>query len=159
MYLGHKWQDQVSILASRLTLLIGKEIKFSFLSDTIVKAKGEYDTTPKDYPIQGFCLSSGSSCGYLWYQVEKMLNDLECIHLNHTVSDELAFTVCAYPSVMQAWYDMIYEGAVAGALIRKVGGTDALTKLYTNNSLDEIESMKDEIAKSITHFTITPKTI
>ena len=159
MYLGHKWQDQVSILASRLTLLIGKEIKFSFLSEKTIKAKGKYDTTPKEYPIQGFCLFSGFSYSQLRDQVEEMLNDLECIHLNHTVPDELAFTVCAYPSVMQAWYDIMYEGAIASALIRKVGGTDRLIKLYTDNSLDEIESMKDEIAKSITHFTITPKTI
>ena len=151
--LGYKWQDQISILASRLTLLAGKEIKFSFLSDTTVSAKGNYDTTPKEYPIQGFCLS-GESLSSHRDKIEAMLYDLNCIHLNHTVPYELAFAVCAYPSVMQAWYDMMYEGTVAGVLIRKVGGTNALTQLST----EEIESMRDEIAKTITHFSITPKT-
>ena len=60
-YLGYQWQDEVSILASRLTLLFGKEIKLSFLSTATVRAKGGYDKEKEEYTVQGFCLSSGSS--------------------------------------------------------------------------------------------------
>ena len=56
-YLGYEWENQVSILASRITLYLQKEIKLSFLSSATVKAIGEYDKEPKEYTVQGFCLS------------------------------------------------------------------------------------------------------
>ena len=144
-YLGYKWQDQVSILASRLTLMLGKEIKLSFLSDTTVRAIGKYDKEPKEYPIQGFCLSSGCSHSDKRDQIREMIKDLECIYLNEEYSYELAFAVCAYPSVMQSYYDMRYDGLVADRLIRKVGGTDALTRMYTQGKQDELEILEEEI--------------
>ena len=48
-YLGYEWENQVSILASRITLYLQKEIKLSFLSSTNVKAIGDYDKEPKEY--------------------------------------------------------------------------------------------------------------
>jgi hypothetical protein len=153
-YLGYKWQDEVSILASRLTLLLGKEIKLSFLSDTTVKAVGQFDTEPKEYMVQGFVLSSGSSHSDKRDQVREMVKDLECIHLNEYYNYELAFTVCAYPSVMQAWYDMMYEGTVADRLIRRVGGTDALTKMYTEGKKNELDILEEEIKSTIIRHTV-----
>jgi hypothetical protein len=153
-YLGYKWQDEVSILASRLTLLLGKEIKLSFLSDTTVKAVGQFDTEPKEYMVQGFVLSSGSSHSDKRDQVREMVKDLECIHLNEYYNYELAFTVCAYPSVMQAWYDMMYEGRVADRLIRRVGGTDALTKMYTDGKNHELDILEEEIKSTIIRHTV-----
>lgn len=149
-YLGYKWQDQVSILASRLTLLLGKEIKLSFLSDTTVKAVGQFDTEPKEYIVQGFVLSSGSSHSDKRDQVREMVKDLECIHLNEYYNYELAFTVCAYPSVMQAWYDMKYEGDIATDLIHRVGGARALTRM----SEEEIKPIEDAIKSYMVRHTV-----
>lgn len=135
-YLGYEWENQVSILASRITLHLQKEIKLSFLSSTTVKAIGDYDKEPTEYTIQGFCLSR--------YNIpmevaEEMVADLKCIHVNKRYNYETAFAVCAYPSVMQAWYDMMWEGTVATKLIHHVGGTDALCRL----SEEEHEALEE----------------
>lgn len=153
-YLGYQWQDEVSILASRLTLLMGKEIKLSFLSEATVRAKGQYDKEPTEHTIQGFCLSSGSSHADKRDQIREMLKDLKCIHLNERYNYEIAFAVCAYPSVMQAWYDMMFEGTICTQLIYKVGGTDALTRMYTQGKDEEIELLKEEIKSTLTRHTV-----
>jgi hypothetical protein len=153
-YLGYQWQDEVSILASRLTLLFGKEIKLSFLSTTTVKAVGEYDKEKKEYTVQGFCLSSGSSHSDKRDQIREMIKDLKCIHLNEHYNYEIAFAVCAYPSVMQAWYDMMFEGTVADRLIRRVGGTDALTKMYNEGKENELDILEEEIKLTVTRHIV-----
>ena len=154
-YLGYQWQDEVSILASRLTLLFGKEIKLSFLSDTRVKAKGEYDKEPEEYTVQGFCLSSGSSHSDKRDQIREILKDLKCIHLNEYYNNEIAFAVCAYPSVMQAWYDMMWEGAIATRLIDKVGGIHQLARMHDQGKNAEIELLEQEIASHIKRHVVT----
>ena len=153
-YLGYNWQDEVSILASRLTLLFGKEIKLSFLSSTTVKAVGEYDKEKQEYTIQGFCLSSGSSHSDKRDQIREMTKDLKCIHMNERYNYEIAFAVCAYPSVMQAWSDMMWEGTIATQLINRVGGTDALTRMYTEGKDHELEILREEIKSTLTRHTV-----
>ena len=125
-YLGYEWENQVSILASRITLHLQKEIKLSFMSSTNVKAIGDYDKEPQEYKIQGFCLSRYTIPQDI---AEEMVADLKCIHVNKRYSYETAFAVCAYPSVMQAWYDMMWEGTVATKLIHDVGGIEAMCRL------------------------------
>ena len=153
-YLGYQWQDEVSILASRLTLLFGKEIKLSFLSQAQVKAVGKYDIEKEEYTVQGFCLSSGSSHSDKRDQIREMVKDLKCIHLNEHDDYEIVFAVCAYPAVMQAWYDMMHEGTVATQLIRRVGGTDALTKMYNEGKENELDILEEEIRNSLTRHTV-----
>lgn len=153
-YLGYQWQDEVSILASRLTLLFGKEIKLSFLSSTTVKAVGGYDEKKEEYPIQGFCLSSGSSHDDKRDQIREMVKDLKCVHMNERYNYEIAFAVCAYPSVMQAWYDMMWEGTIATQLIHRVGGCDALTRMYNEGKDNEIEILREEIKSTLTKHTV-----
>jgi hypothetical protein len=153
-YLGYQWQDEVSILASRLTLLFGKEIKLSFLSTATVRAKGIYDKEKEEYTVQGFCLSTGSSHSDKRDQIREMVKDLKCIHLNEHYNYEIAFAVCAYPSVMQAWYDMMFEGTVADRLIRRIGGTDALTKMYTQGKDHEIDIIEEEIKLTVTRHIV-----
>lgn len=154
-YLGYKWQDQVSILASRLTLMLGKEIKLSFLSDATVRAIGKYDTEPKEYMVQGFVLSSGSSHSDKRDQVKEMLKDLECIHLNEEYGYELAFAVCAYPSVMQAYYDMRWEGLVATKFLNTIGGTDALIWAHTDDKKrHEYDLIREEIKTHTPRHTV-----
>ena len=153
-YLGYQWQDEVSILASRLTLLFGKEIKLSFLSTATVRAKGIYDKEKEEYTLQGFCLSGGSSHSDKRDQIREMVKDLECIHLNERYNYEIAFAVCAYPSVMQAWYDMMHEGTVCTQLIHRVGGTDALTRMYNDGKENEIDILKEEISNSLTKYIV-----
>ena len=125
-YLGYEWENQVSILASRITLYLQKEIKLSFLSSATVRTIAGYDKEPQEWTVQGFCLSR--------YNIpmdvaEEMVADLKCIYVNKRYAYETAFAVCAYPEVMQAWYDMMWEGTVATKLIYDVGGIDALCKL------------------------------
>jgi hypothetical protein len=125
-YLGYEWENQVSILASRITLYLQKEIKLSFLSSATVKTIAGYDKEPQEWTVQGFCLSR--------YNIprdvaEEMTADLKCIHVNKRYTYETAFAVCAYPEVMQAWYDMMWEGTVATKLIYDIGGIDALCRL------------------------------
>ena len=136
-YLGYEWENQVSILASRITLYLQKEIKLSFLSSATVKAIGEYDKEPQEYTVQGFCLSR--------YDIpmdvaEEMVADLNCIHVNKRYKYETAFAVCAYPEVMQAWYDMMWEGTVATKAIQDAGGMDAFIRL----SEEEIKALDEK---------------
>ena len=146
-YLGYEWENEVSILSSRITLYLQKEIKLSFLSEATVKALGEYDTEKKDWTIKGFCLSR--------YNIpvavaEDMVVDLKCIHVNRSQSSqyETCFAVCAYPSVIQAWYDMRREGDVSMKLIRQVGGCDALTRMKE----EDIKLLKAEIALTTPNY-------
>jgi hypothetical protein len=125
-YLGYEWENQVSILASRITLYLQKEIKLSFLSSATVRTIAGYSKEKEEWTVQGFCLSR--------YNIpidiaEEMVADLKCIYVNKRYTYETAFAVCAYPEVMQAWYDMMWEGTVATKLIRHVGGCDGLTRL------------------------------
>jgi hypothetical protein len=55
---------------------------------------------------------------------------------------------------MQAWYDMMYEGTVADRLIRRVGGTDALTKMYTEGKKNELDILEEEIKSTIIRHTV-----
>jgi len=117
-YLGYEWENQVSILASRITLHLQKEIKLSFLSEAQVEAVGKYDKEPKEYTIKGFCLSRY----FVRREVlESMVEDLPCIHINKRYENETVFTVCAYPSVMQAWYDMMWKGSISTKVIKDLG--------------------------------------
>jgi len=145
-YLGYEWENQVSILASRITLYLQKEIKLSFLSSATVNTIAGYDKDKKEWTIQGFCLSR--------YNIpmdaaEEMIVDLKCIHINKMYSYETAFAVCAYPEVMQAWYDMMREGNVSMKVIRQAGGCDALTKMQE----EDIRLLEAEIALTTPKYT------
>lgn len=147
-YLGYEWENQVSILASRITLYLQKEIKLSFLSSATVNTIAGYDKDKKEWTIQGFCLSR--------YNIpvetaEEMVADLKCIHVNRSQSSqyETLFAVCAYPEVMQAWYDMMREGTISMKLIRQVGGCDALTRMKE----EDIKLLKVEIALTTPKYT------
>jgi len=145
-YLGYEWENEVSILSSRITLYLQKEIKLSFFSSATVNTIAGYDEDKKEWTIQGFCLSR--------YNIpvetaEKMVADLKCIHVNRSQSYETLFAVCAYPTVMQAWYDMMREGNISMKLIRQVGGCDALIKMQG----EDIRLLKAEIALTTPKYT------
>lgn len=136
-YLGYEWENQVSILASRITLYLQKEIKLSFLSSATVRTIAGYSKEKEEWTVQGFCLSR--------YNIpidiaEEMVADLECIYVNKRYTYETAFAVCAYPEVMQAWYDMMWEGTVATKAIRDAGGMDAFIRL----SEEEIKALDEK---------------
>jgi hypothetical protein len=150
MYLGYEWERQVSKLASRVTLMVGEEIELSFLSSTKVKAVGAYDKEPKEWDIKGFVIPYKYVGKISREQVEEMIADLDCIHLNKSYSSELALAICAYPSVMQAYYTMMWEGNGANALIREVGGYDALTRMCE----DEIKVIEERLQSQMTHHQV-----
>lgn len=153
MYLGYEWEKQVSILTSRLTLLVQEELGLSFLSSTTVNAIGEYDNEPKEYHIQGFVIPYKYVGKISREKVEEMIADLDCIHLNKSYTSELALAVCAYPSVMQAYYTMMWEGNVANAVMREVGGCDALIRMYKECE-HEIKKIEERLQSQITHHQV-----
>lgn len=120
MYLGYEWEKQVSKLASRITLLVQEEIELSFLSSTKVNAIGAYDKEMKEWDIKGFVIPYKYVGKISREQVEEMIADLDCIHLNKSYTSELALAVCAYPSVMQAYYNMMWEGTVSTNVFREL---------------------------------------
>jgi hypothetical protein len=137
-YLGYEWENQVSILASRITLYLQKEIKLSFLSSATVRTIAGYSKEKEEWTVQGFCLSR--------YNIpidiaEEMVADLGCIYVNKRYTYETAFAVCAYPEVMQAWYDMMWEGTVATKAIQDAGGMDAFIRL----SREEIKALNEKL--------------
>jgi len=150
MYLGYEWERQVSKLASRVTLMVGEEIELSFLSSTQVKAIGAYDKEPKEWDIKGFVIPYKYVGKISREQVEEMIADLDCIHLNKSYSSELALAICAYPSVMQAYYTMMWEGNVAMAVMREVGGCHALTRMCE----DEIKVIEERLQSQMTHHQV-----
>ena len=137
-YLGYEWENEVSILASRITLYLQKEIKLSFLSSAIVKTIAGYDKEKKEWTVKGFCLSRYDLPKEV---AEEMVADLKCIYVNKRYSYETAFAVCAYPEVMQAWYDMMWEGTVASKAIHDAGGMEAFIKL----SEEEIKALDEKL--------------
>jgi len=155
-YLGYQWENQVSILASRITLYLNKEIKLSFLSEVAVKAIGKYDKVETEYSIQGFCLSQYNIPVHI---SEQFVADLDCLHVNRRSASEYdtCFAVCAYPTVMQAWYDMMYDGGISLQMIYKAGGSDNFCRL----SVDEIEALRTEITtttKMVKHTAVKTET-
>ena len=153
MYLGYEWENQVSVLASRVTLFLQEEIKLSFLSSTKVKAVGGYDKEKKEWDIKAFVIPYKYVGKISREQVEEMIADLDCIHLNKSYDSELALAVCAYPSIMQAYYTMMWEGNVANALMREVGGCNALIRMY-NECEDEIKKIEERLQSQMTHHQV-----
>jgi len=145
-YLGYEWENQVSILTSRITLYLQKEIKLSFLSSATVDTIAGHDKDEKEWTVQGFCLSRYNIPKEV---AEEMVADLKCIHINKRYSYETAFAICAYPEVMQAWYDMMREGNISMKLIRQVGGYDAFTKMQG----EDIKLLTAEIALTTPKYT------
>lgn len=143
-YLGHQWENEVSILASRITLYLQKEIKLFFLSTAKVSAIGEFDTEAKEWSIRGFCVSQHNIPAE---KAEEFVADLNCIHVNRLESSkyDTSFAVCAYPTIMQSWYNMMREGTISMKVMSQLGGCDALTK----TSPEKILSLKEEIGLTV----------
>ena len=113
-YYGYEWEEQVSKLVSRITLHLQKEVRLSFLSSARVTSKGEEEH------LYGFCLPTK-------FDIDKdvlidMVKDLECIHINKRYWHyENAFVVCREPEILEAWYKLHYDGAVATRLHKIIG--------------------------------------
>jgi len=115
-HLGYKYKDEISILVSRITLLLGKEIRLSFF-DIVHIDNWEDDV---EEILQGFVLSRYS------IPLDKALEftkDLNTIHVNkyNYNSSESTFTICEKPEILQRWYNIMYEGNISMKMIRKFG--------------------------------------
>jgi len=155
-YLGYEWENQVSILASRITLYLNKEIKLSFLSEATVKAVGEYDTVGKEHSLKGFCLSRYHIPLHI---AEQFVADLKCIHVNRRDSSQYdtCFAVCSHPNIIQAWYDMMYEGGISLQMISKVGGCDAFTRL-SEEAIIALRAEIESTTKMVKHTAVKTET-
>ena len=110
-YYGYEWEEQVSKLVSRITLHLQKEVELRFCSTARVRSEGE-----EEY-LYGFVLPLGLG------DIEKsvladMVKDLKCIHINKKYPYENVFVACRKPEILEAWYKLHYDGAVATKLHR-----------------------------------------
>jgi hypothetical protein len=133
-YLGHKHQEQLSILASRLTLKFQKEISLYFFDKVWIDYKDSWNN--EAVPLQGFTFTKGK---LTLEEAEEIIKDLECIFVNKINFNEYdcTFAIASDPAIMQAWYNMMHEGSCARAIIRKfyVGGT----RIWTNTENEREE--------------------
>tara|TARA_R110001632_G_scaffold168948_2_gene287801 strand:+ start:233 stop:793 length:561 start_codon:yes stop_codon:yes gene_type:complete len=153
-YYGYEWEKQVSILASRITLHLQKEVELRFCSTAEVRQPGEKDS---EY-IYGFTLPQR-------FDIEKsvladMVKDLYCIHINKRYWDyENAFVVCREPWVLQEWYDMHYQGTIATEFLNKLremakdaghgSSRSALNKFDRTLTEGEYESIRNEVEQDM----------
>ena len=153
-YYGYQWEKQVSILASRITLHLQKEVELRFCSTAEVRQPGEKDS---EY-IYGFTLPQR-------FDIEKsvladMVKDLYCIHINKRYWDyENAFVVCREPWVLQEWYDMHYQGTIATEFLDKLremakdaghgSSRSALNKFDRTLTEGEYESIRNEVEQDM----------
>ena len=135
MYLGYQYQNQLSILMSRITLHLQKECKFYF--------SVAIDNT--DFTLQGFSLSQYVLPVEL---IEDMIQDLPCIFFNYMNSSEGEnfFIICKDETGVEAWYNAMREGHIATRVIRQFG---------TDNWDDKREAInlyKEELAATTPIF-------
>ena len=118
MYLGHKVNEEIATLASKLTLHANKEINFNFFS-TVRSGYKEYEGDI-EYGLQGFCISRHSVKELPLAIIEEAIKDMECIFINkHHLPHEILLTIAADDKVMNHWYKTKWEGAVADKICRK----------------------------------------
>lgn len=153
-YYGYQWEKQVSILASRITLHLQKEVELRFCNTAEVRQPGEKDS---EY-IYGFILPQR-------FDIEKsvladMVKDLYCIHINKRYWDyENAFIACREPWVLQEWYDMHYQGTIATEFLDKLremakdaghgSSRSALNKFDKTLTEGEYESIRNEVEQDM----------
>lgn len=148
-YYGYEWEKQVSILASRITLHLQKEVELRFCNIAEVRQPGE----DKSEYVYGFILPQR-------FDIEKsvladMVKDLKCIHVNKRYSYENAFIVCREPWVLQEWYNMHYQGTIATEFLDKLremakdagygSSRYALNKFDRTLSEEEYDSIRDKV--------------
>ena len=153
-YYGYQWEKQISILASRITLHLQKEVELRFCNIAEVRQPGEKDS---EY-IYGFILPQR-------FDIEKsvladMVKDLYCIHINKRYWDyENAFIACREPWVLQEWYDMHYQGTIATEFLDKLremakdtghgSSRSALNKFDRTLTEGEYESIRNEVEQDM----------
>ncbi len=145
MYLGYKHRDQVSRLASKLTLLACKEIYIYHFDETTFHGKDG-----KEHKVQGiYCPDYRISVD----QMEFILScdELKNIHVNKKDSSEFeTMLVIGEEESVQAWYNMMREGLISSNIIRKYG-TDSEV---WNTHRDDINQMKIDLDKSLPRHTV-----
>jgi|TARA_R110000824_G_scaffold135330_2_gene298593 hypothetical protein len=118
MYLGHKVNEEIATLASKLTLHANKEINFNFFSTVRSGYKNDYSDI--EYGLQGFCISRHSVKELPLAIIEEAIKDMECIFINkHHLPHEILLTIAADNQVMNHWYKTMWEGAIANKICRK----------------------------------------
>jgi len=152
-YYGYEWEEQVSKLVSRITLHLQKEVELRFCSTARVTSKGEEEylyglTLPQRFDIEKSVLAD-------------MVKDLKCIHVNKRYWHyENAFIVCREPEILEAWYKLHYDGAVATRLHKILGdrayemgygeGFRAMNHyIKSNMSEGEYDELQDEVEQDM----------
>jgi len=142
-YLGYKYKDQISILASRLTLHIGSEIKLYFFDLVHIHMKDE----DEEQALQGATLSRYS---LPLETAEILVKDLDCIYINKRdyKDNDPAFIVAPRPEIIQEWYNVMREGSISISMLYKFG------EMFDKGTPEERESHRRELAKL--HPILTP---
>ena len=153
-YYGYEWEKQVSILASRITLHLQREVELSFCNTVEVRQPGK----EKSAYVYGFILPQK-------FDIDKdvladMVKDLKCIHVNKRYwRYENAFIVCEEPWVLQEWYNIYYQGRIATEFLDKLREMakdagygpwrSALNKFDSTLTEEEYDGIRDEVEQDM----------
>lgn len=145
MYLGYKHRDQVSRLASKITLLAGKEIYIYHFDETTF-----HGDDGKEHKVQGiYCPDFRVSVADMEFMLD--CDELQYIHVNKKDSSQYeTMLVIGEKESVQAWYDMMRQGLIASNIIRKYGTDGNVWDTHR----DEIEQMKLDLDKSLPRHTV-----
>lgn len=105
MYLGYNYKQELSIMCSRLTLLLQKEIYFTFFSE--IEVDGDY--------LQGFSINKEIT----EEQALQVIKGLNTIYLNQDNKSERLFIICKDKEVLNKYYKMRWDGHIATIVCRK----------------------------------------
>ena len=134
-YLGYKHKNETSVLASRLTLKLNKEIELYFFDETT------FDQNGKEYSLQGFTISRYNISKEDAYELTK---DLKCIYINErdSNSSETLFIIAPDSETVQVWYDMMREGSISMRILRKFG------EMLDRGTKESITIFRQELEKT-----------
>ena len=148
MYLGYKHRDQVSRLASKITLLAGKEVYIYHFDETTF-----YGNDGREHKVQGICCPDFRVS---IAQMEFMLNcdELTNIHVNKKDSSEYeTMLVIGEEKSIQQWYDVMRQGKISSLIVRKYGTDSDIWNAHRN----EIDQMKIDLDKSLPRHIVKPE--
>jgi hypothetical protein len=148
MYLGYKHRDQVSRLASKLTMLAGKEIYIYHFDETTF-----HGDDGKEHKVQGiYCPDFRVSIAQMEFMLD--CDELPNIHVNKKDSTQYeTMLVIGEKESVQAWYDMMRQGLIAQNIVRKYGTDGNVWDTHR----DEINQMEMDLDNSLPRHIVKPE--
>lgn len=132
-YLGHRHEQKLTQLASRITLKAQKEVSMYFFDTVTIEENGH------KHCLKGISISG---TGLTPEEIKKMIKDLDCIFWNeqdNAYPSELLLIVAPDKETVQLWYDNQREGSISTKICKKFN--------YFNDLVDqdEVDKFREEL--------------